>query len=327
MENLKQRHGCISAWLWLVIVANLCLGVGYFVTMFDNEGSQGVGYGLLSALCCSFILGAILLMRWSKCGFYLMVFTSFLTIAVNTYLLNIEIVNNVLGVLSLLLWWAILQIKKNGVSAWKLMHTTWDYKHCRHLYQVFSILMFVIVLISVIHTINSSEVKENDTIEKKEVLDVSEDNDIEWKQFVADNQSCKIEAPADFRKANLNEEQLFALVCSDYDPAFVAFSEPLKDLNDFGVNTSKQYAQVLVKNLSNAPGAGKFKKISEKELNNGAYVICYNLTVDGTAFRYNLVAIKSKTAYYYGLVYCIEKYVGKVEPVMSHMVNSFQLLK
>lgn len=333
MENLKERHGCVSAWLWMVIVVNLCFCVYYFMTMLDSESSQSLGYGFLSSLSVFLILGAILLMRWSRCGFYLMVGTSLLTLIVNYFLLEIGVGYSIPGILGILFWWVILQIRKNGVSAWKLMDTTWDYKHCRHLYQVFLATVLLIVIVSVFHSFNGGSVVDNQPKShasigsaSKEISEESENN-IEWNQFFADDKSCKIEAPADFRKAKLNEGQLFALICTDYDPAFVAFSEPLKNATAVGVYTSKQYAQVVVKNNCNAPGAEKYKKIAERQLSNGGYVICYDLTIDGTAFRYNLVAIKSKSAFYYGLIYCLEEYAGKVEPIMSHMVNSFQTMK
>lgn len=333
MENLKERHGCVSAWLWMVIVVNLCFCVYYFMTMLDSESSQSLGYGFLSSLSVFLILGAILLMRWSRCGFYLMVGTSLLTLIVNHFLLEIEVGYSIPGILGILFWWVILQIRKNGVSAWKLMDTTWDYKHCRHLYQVFLATVLLIVFVSVFHSFNEGSVVDNQPKShasigsaSKEISEESENN-IEWTQFLADDKSCKIEAPADFRKAKLNENQLFALICTDYDPAFVAFSESLKNATAVGVYTSKQYAQVVVKNNCNAPDAEKYKKIAERQLSNGGYVICYDLTIDGTAFRYNLVAIKSKTAFYYGLIYCLEEYAGKVEPIMSHMVNSFQTMK
>lgn len=333
MENLKERHGCVSAWLWMVIIVNLCFCVYYFMTMLDSESSQSLGYGFLSSLSVFLILGAILLMRWSRCGFYLMVGTSLLTLIVNHFLLEIEVGYSIPGILGILFWWVILQIRKNGVSAWKLMDTTWDYKHCRHLYQVFLATVLLIVFVSVFHSFNEGSVVDNQPKShasigsaSKEISEESENN-IEWNQFLADDKSCKIEAPADFRKAKLNENQLFALICTDYDPAFVAFSESLKNATAVGVYTSKQYAQVVVKNNCNAPGAEKYKKIAERQLSNGGYVICYDLTIDGTAFRYNLVAIKSKTAFYYGLIYCLEEYAGKVEPIMSHMVNSFQTMK
>ena len=333
MENLKERHGCVSAWLWMVIVVNLCFCVYYFMTMLDSESSQSLGYGFLSSLSVFLILGAILLMRWSRCGFYLMVGTSLLTLIVNHFLLEIEVGYSIPGILGILFWWVILQIRKNGVSAWKLMDTTWDYKHCRHLYQVFLATVLLIVFVSVFHSFNEGSVVDNQPKShasigsaSKEISEESENN-IEWNQFLADDKSCKIEAPADFRKAKLNENQLFALICTDYDPAFVAFSESLKNATAVGVYTSKQYAQVVVKNNCNAPGAEKYKKIAERQLSNGGYVICYDLTIDGTAFRYNLVAIKSKTAFYYGLIYCLEEYAGKVEPIMLHMVNSFQIMK
>lgn len=161
MENLKERHGCVSAWLWVVIVVNLCFCVYYFMTMLDSESSQSLGYGFLSSLSVFLILGAILLMRWSRCGFYLMVGISLLTLIVNHFLLKIEVGYSIPGILGILFWWVILQIRKNGVSAWKLMDTTWDYKHCRHLYQVFWATALLIVLVSVFHSFNGGSVVDN----------------------------------------------------------------------------------------------------------------------------------------------------------------------
>ena len=104
MEKLKERHGCVSIWLWIVIVVNLCFCVYYFITMLDSESSQSLGYGFLSALSVSLILGAILLMRWSRCGFYLMIGTSLLTLIVNHFLLEIEVGYRIHGILGILFW-------------------------------------------------------------------------------------------------------------------------------------------------------------------------------------------------------------------------------
>ena len=65
--------------------------------------------------------------------------------------LNLNPAASLYSLVSILVWWGVLQIRKNGASAWGLMNKGWDYKHCRHLYQVFAgviILLFVLSLVA-----------------------------------------------------------------------------------------------------------------------------------------------------------------------------------
>ena len=89
MNETKQRHGCINAWLWLVIAANLAFCGYYAIQMFSVWSNTMVwGFGLLSILALGNVLGAILLMRWNKCGFYLFIVCSIITAIVNAGILD-----------------------------------------------------------------------------------------------------------------------------------------------------------------------------------------------------------------------------------------------
>lgn len=153
MENrLKQRNGCISFWLWLAIIINMALVVYYALSMFSADSSEiALGLGLCSIFGVVNVLSAILLLRWNKIGFYMMVVSSIMAIVVNICVLKREPMAMVGSLSAIVIWWAILQMKKNGVSAWSQLQSGWDGKHCRHLYQLFAgveLVLFILTLIA-----------------------------------------------------------------------------------------------------------------------------------------------------------------------------------
>ena len=63
----KQRHGCVTWWLWFAIIVNFVVAIIYSVAMFDvADSGLALGSGLLSMLGVLNVLGSILLMRWNK---------------------------------------------------------------------------------------------------------------------------------------------------------------------------------------------------------------------------------------------------------------------
>lgn len=152
-NNLKQRNGCITAWLWVVILANMAMAIFYAVSMFEVYSTEmALGFGICSIFGIVNILGAILLMRWNKMGFYLFLFSSLIATVVNVCVLKMSPVTAVSSLFAIIIWWAVLQAKKDGKSAWSQLQSGWDYKHCRHLYQVFTvfgIITFVLTLVAV----------------------------------------------------------------------------------------------------------------------------------------------------------------------------------
>ncbi len=332
MNETKQRHGCVNAWLWLVIATNLALCGYYAIQMFNVWSNTLVwGFGLLSILTLGNVLGAILLMRWNKMGFYLFIACSIITTIVNAGILDLGVSTGIQGLVAILIWWGILHIKKDGVPAWKLMNGGWDYKHCRHLYQLFGIIAGGLLIATIAaSTTNSNKVGVSDD-EYEEVIDtVAVDEVVEkitWKRFSDDGKYCSIEAPDDFRKATISEDQILGLMCSDYDPAVVVINETANSLKASEISTTKEYANVIVKMNRNIDGASGFKKVSEKSYDDNSYLIVYNLSIDGTQFRYSLLTSRTKHNFYYCLVYCLEEYAEKSQPTISHMLSSFKVLK
>lgn len=185
-NNLKQRNGCITAWLWVAIIANIGMAIFYAVSMFSAYSTEmALGFGICSIFGVINVLGAILLMRWNKTGFYLFLVSSLICAVVNVFVLKMSAATAISSVFAIVIWWAILQAKKDGVSAWSQLETGWDYKHCRHIYQIFSItaiLLFVLTLIAVGQEHNNPyedilsdyEAVEEDTVAVEEVVEVVE---------------------------------------------------------------------------------------------------------------------------------------------------------
>lgn len=177
MENeLKQRNGCISFWLWIAIIANIAMVVYYAVTMFSAYSSEAaLGLGLCSIFGAVNVLSCILLLRWNKIGFYMMAFSSILAIVVNICVLKMATVAMIGSLFGILIWWAILQMKKDGVSAWSQLQSGWDSKHCRHLYQLFGAIGVILFILTMIAFGNANGSDDDSQYEDVEVVEVADD--------------------------------------------------------------------------------------------------------------------------------------------------------
>ncbi|MDE7349914.1 MAG: hypothetical protein K2N25_02515, partial [Muribaculaceae bacterium] len=150
--DLKERHGCVSAWLWVALVANALMVVLYGIAMFGMDTREdALGIGLCSIGGAMNVLGSILLLRWNKTGFYMMAICSIMVIAVNIFVLNMEAYVMIGSLIGIVIWWAILQIKKNGVSAWSQLSSGLGGSNNRTLYWIFGgiiALLFVLTLVA-----------------------------------------------------------------------------------------------------------------------------------------------------------------------------------
>lgn len=92
---------------------------------------------ILSAIGC--LTGYILLLNWRKAGYWVIVASSFILSCINFYAMSLiteacseiglyikfvvsPIVGAVGSILSWIILWAILQIRKNGVSCWRQLY-------------------------------------------------------------------------------------------------------------------------------------------------------------------------------------------------------------
>ena len=159
METTLKRHGFVTFWLWLGIVANVISGPSSILGYQNLKNLGFYGMQLISAgvdidpymsaigtyatiLQCVALLAAVLLivgykklLNWKKSGFILNAVTGVVSSIVNAamiYLISQEyaklgmilptelqsIIAPIGAVFSIFILWAILQIKKDGVSCW-----------------------------------------------------------------------------------------------------------------------------------------------------------------------------------------------------------------
>lgn len=339
MNGVKERHVFVSIWFWLVIVANLCMSIYCAITMFDVQSiNQILGLGLIAALGLCNVLGTILLFRWNKNGFFLFIVTTILSALVNILLLNQSIVVGLQNFVAVFIWYGILQIRKNGISAWKFMKAGWDYKHCRHLYQFFGVLISIPLILSFTIALQnpttasvSIDYHDDDTLlvnveKSKEENDWGEDS-VKWVDFYDDQKACVIEAPGHFKKVQFSDDQILGLVNTDYDPAIIVIQEPVRVLESLGIVTVEKYANLIVQNNQKQNASGSFKKIREQTFNGNSYLIEYEMDIDGTNYRYNVLAAHTDSYYYSCQVFCLSEYADKLQSQISRMLNSFKPIK
>jgi hypothetical protein len=118
----KQRHGCVTAWLALMILINsltslLYLFFGDKVMEMAPQVSQSL-LMLLAFLTLSNVFFAVMLLRWKKLGFWGFAITSAAAFILNL-MIGMGILQSVLGMTGLLILYAILQIKQNDTSTWE----------------------------------------------------------------------------------------------------------------------------------------------------------------------------------------------------------------
>jgi len=122
----KERHGCVSAWLIFMIIAN-ALGVLLYLFFYDNfmgmmpEESldqmpdvNPIFMGVLSVLNLIF---AVMLLKWKKIGFWGFVATSVISLGINLNA-GLGVASILGGLIGILILYGILQIKQDDVSAW-----------------------------------------------------------------------------------------------------------------------------------------------------------------------------------------------------------------
>jgi len=151
-ENNKNRNGIVTTCLWLGILGYLTITVLYFVAMYSENSSNTVlGLGLCSMLMLADALGVLLMMRWSKNGFYLLIMSAILSSVVYFSVLKFDLLSSLVFLMASAVWFVVLQFKSGGKSVWSQLKSSWDSKHCRHIYQmvaVIEVIIFVLTLIA-----------------------------------------------------------------------------------------------------------------------------------------------------------------------------------
>ena len=118
----KQRHGCVTAWLILMIIANsltaiLYLFAGDMVAQNFPDGVSNSMLILLAILGIGNVIFSILLFKWKKIGFGGLLITSIGALIINLSI-GIGIGQSLFGLVGIAILYGVLQIKKDNVPAW-----------------------------------------------------------------------------------------------------------------------------------------------------------------------------------------------------------------
>lgn len=119
----KKRHGCVTAWLIIMIIANAITSVTYL--FLDDMITESLPFPIpqsmmlaLAAIGTANLIFSVMLFKWKKWAFWGFVGTSLVTFGINISL-GLGVTSSLLGLIGVVILFGILQIKKNEVSAWK----------------------------------------------------------------------------------------------------------------------------------------------------------------------------------------------------------------
>ena len=115
-QPAKSRHGCLLAYLIVVIIANAAIALLYLVGMAFKELFSSVDTRallLLGILSFFNVVCAIALLRWKKWGFWGFCGTSLVALIMNI-ILGVGILYIIAGLFGVLFLYSVLQIGKNN---------------------------------------------------------------------------------------------------------------------------------------------------------------------------------------------------------------------
>ena len=119
----KQRHGCVTTWLVIMIIANSITALIYLFaseTILQNmlESVSRSIILLLAVICILNVIFSVMLLQWKKWGFWGFLITSFGALIINLNI-GISAAQSVFGLAGIAILYGILQIKKDNVTAWQ----------------------------------------------------------------------------------------------------------------------------------------------------------------------------------------------------------------
>lgn len=121
-----KRNAFVSFWLWFCVVINVLCSIGYFLLLFSSKGlwtgtPEPTWLRLVwVAVSVATVLGYTLLIKWKRTGFYILAGIAFINVGVNLITSGIFI-SVISPVISLVVLYGILQIKKDGIEYWEAM--------------------------------------------------------------------------------------------------------------------------------------------------------------------------------------------------------------
>ncbi|MCL2444308.1 MAG: hypothetical protein FWD13_12710 [Treponema sp.] len=129
--SVKARHGFTTFWLFFGLIVNSIVII--LMLMFANIVSEYIGFSrfdifLQCILSLAVISGYILLLKWKKIGFKLIIASIiidfiiyFIMSLTETGRIDFDFFSILTSAISPVILWFVLGIRKNGKSAWEQM--------------------------------------------------------------------------------------------------------------------------------------------------------------------------------------------------------------
>ncbi|MCK9640060.1 MAG: hypothetical protein M0R39_09145 [Prolixibacteraceae bacterium] len=119
----KQRHGCVTAWLILMIVANsLSAGLYLFAREMVTKSLPGEVSTpmiiLLGILAIGNIVFSVMLFQWKKLGFWGFVVTTAGALIINLTI-GLGVGQSLFGLAGIAILYGVFQIKQGNFTAWE----------------------------------------------------------------------------------------------------------------------------------------------------------------------------------------------------------------
>jgi len=117
MEEGKKRHGCLTAWLILMLVANSVAALAYLLgrdaIQKQLPNMPDWAFPVLVVMCLFNLACAIALFRWKKWGFWGFCVSSVIALAVNLSI-GLGVGQSLCGLIGVALLYGVLQIGKEN---------------------------------------------------------------------------------------------------------------------------------------------------------------------------------------------------------------------
>lgn len=131
-----KRPIAVTVVLWIILVAYVLWTTIFALSIYGMESENEIlSAGLTAIFGLGNVLGSILLLKWNRIGFLIMIISTLLDGISDICLLNSDSLDSFIFLTPIVVLFILLQIKKNGISYWKQLKSGWDGKNNRHLYQ------------------------------------------------------------------------------------------------------------------------------------------------------------------------------------------------
>lgn len=118
----KQRHGCLTTWIILMMIGNVFSSIAYLVLepkILEEQGvimtkEQMIILAFLGVVNLSFAIGLWFWKKWAFYGFAISGVLMFLT----NLNLGTDIISASLGLIGIMILFSILQMKNGEKSGW-----------------------------------------------------------------------------------------------------------------------------------------------------------------------------------------------------------------